>query len=170
MELDELNVESVSGNDVSSDASSDISADLLNSILLELQNSNTRMDEIGQQQDDFQTFLEEYLEANPPHELTDEEKAVLEEKEILELEYRETLLDLLTKINDNTVSQNALIEENNRLLNSLSSNTVSENSVSQNALMTTSLEDYSVTDSLLLVIVALLTVFLTILFMFRKEG
>ena len=110
-------------------------------------------------------FLEEYYDLPI---MTEEEIKLQEEKELAQKEYDEELLQTLKNIESGIVSQNSLLEENNRLLEE-SSSTLSENSISQNSIMTTKLEDYSLTDSLLLLIfVALLIGILT--YFFAKKG
>ncbi|MBO5141549.1 MAG: hypothetical protein J6J11_00250 [Treponema sp.] len=110
-------------------------------------------------------FLEEYYDLPI---MTEEEIKLQEEKELAQKEYDEELLQTLKNIESGIVSQNSLLEENNRLLEE-SSSTLSENSISQNSIMTTKLEDYSLTDSLLLLI--FLALFVGILtFVFAKKG
>lgn len=115
-----------------------------------------------------QFSLLEYLEKYYGyHELTEEDRLLQEENEQLEQQYRDDLLDTLHNIDAGIVSQNSLLEENNRLLkNSVS---ISENTVSQNSIMTTKLEDYSLTDSLLLLVLIFLSVLCFIEFFVRKK-
>lgn len=149
------NIESVSGNDAGGSNTADFN--YLLTLIEELKNS----------QNDFNNFIIEELTREP----TQEEIELLEEKEQADLEYRETLLETLNGINAGVVSQNALLEENNRLLErSISMNgiSVSDNSISQNAIMTTKLEDYSLTDSLLLVLVVITLISSFVGLFFRK--
>lgn len=149
------NIETVSGNDAGGSNTADFN--YLLTLIEELKNS----------QNEFNDFIIEELTREP----TEEEIELLEEKEQADLEYRETLLETLNGINAGVVSQNALLEENNRLLErSISMNgiPVSDNSVSQNAIMTTKLEDYSLTDSLLLVLVVITLISSFVGLFFRK--
>ena len=118
-------------------------------------------------QKEYYDFIIEELIREP----TEEELLLQEEKEQADLEYRESLLETLNGINAGVVSQNALLEENNRLLEqSLSMNgIVSENSISQNAIITTKLEDYSLTDSLLLILI-IITLISTLVGIFFRKG
>lgn len=109
--------------------------------------------DISEKQDNIYMLFEDTLERIP-------------EQDSKEL-YEADLLDTLHSIDTGIVSQNALLEENNRLLEK-SMCTVSDNSVSQNAIMTTKLEDYGLTDSLLLVIVVLLSILLFLLIFVRR--
>lgn len=109
--------------------------------------------DISEKQADIYYLFEDTLERIP-------------EQDTKEL-YDTELLDTLHSIDAGIVSQNALLEENNRLLEK-SMCTVSDNSVSQNAIMTTKLEDYGLTDSLLLVIVVLLSILLFLLIFVRR--
>lgn len=150
------NIESVSGNDAGGSNTADFN--YLLTLIEELKNS----------QNDFNNFIIEELTREP----TQEEIELLEEKEQADLEYRETLLETLNGINAGVVSQNALLEENNRLLErSISMNgiSVSDNSISQNAIMTTKLEDYSLTDSLLLVLIVI-TLISSFVGLFLRKG
>ncbi|MBP3460343.1 MAG: hypothetical protein J6K58_14130 [Lachnospiraceae bacterium] len=115
-----------------------------------------------------QFSLLEYLEKYYGyHELTEEDRLLQEENEQLEQQYKDDLLDTLHNIDAGIVSQNSLLEENNRLLkNSIS---ISENTVSQNSILTTKLEDYSLTDSLLLLVLIFLSVLCFIEFFVRKK-
>lgn len=161
------NMESVSGNDDTGSTNAlDLSAadfqDLLR-LIADIKELTTNLDDV---QKEYYDFIIEELAREP----TEEEILLQEEKEQADLEYRENLLETLNGINAGVVSQNALLEENNRLLEqSLSMNgIVSENSISQNAIMTTKLEDYSLTDSLLLIeIVVTLLIGIVVIF-FRK--
>lgn len=162
----EIGNESVSGNDIGSTNTLDLSTadfqDLLK-LLADIKELTINLDD---SQKEFNGFIVEQL----TKELSEEELLLQEEKEQADQEYRDNLLETLNGINAGVVSQNALLEENNRLLEqSLSMNgIVSENSISQNAIMTTRLEDYSLTDSLLLIeIVVTLLVGLVVIF-FRK--
>lgn len=149
------NIETVSGNDAGGSNTADFN--YLLTLIEELKNS----------QNEFNDFIIEELTRKP----TEEEIELLEEKEQADLEYRETLLETLNGINAGVVSQNALLEENNRLLErSISMNgiPVSDNSVSQNAILTTKLEDYSLTDSLLLVLVVITLISSFVGLFFRK--
>ncbi len=110
-------------------------------------------------------FLQDCCNYSEP---SDEDKLKQEEQEQLDQQYREDLLDTLHDINAGVVSQNALLEENNRLLEQSVSMTLSENSVSQNSIMTTKLEDYSLTDSLLLILIVLVSFFCFITIFVRK--
>lgn len=111
------------------------------------------LSEILEGQEGFYEYFHEKYDV----ELTEEEILAQEEDALHQQEYKDDLLETLHQIYAATVSQNGLLEENNRLLSdSVSMNgleeIVSENTVSQNALLTTKLEDYSLTDSLLLII------------------
>lgn len=159
-------MESVSGNDSGNTNTLDLSAadfqDLLR-LIADIKELTTNLDD---SQKEFNDFIIEEL----TKELTEEELLLQQEKEQADQEYRENLLETLNGINTGVVSQNALLEENNRLLEqSLSMNgIVSENSISQNSIMTTKLEDYSLTDSLLLIqIVVTLIIGVAVIF-FRK--
>lgn len=110
-------------------------------------------------------FFQNYFETG----LTEEEIKEKEENELLERQYKDDLLNTLHSINSGIVSQNALIEENNRLLQSLSANTVSENSISQNAILSTKFENYSLTDSLLLIVICVLLFFGFVMLFVRRN-
>lgn len=160
------NIESVSGNDTGSTDTLDLSTadfrDLLQ-LIADIKELTTNLDD---SQKELSDFIIEELTREP----TEEEIQLLEEKEQADLEYRESLLETLNGINAGVVSQNALLEENNRLLEqSLSINgIVSENSISQNAIMTTKLEDYSLTDSLLLIEIVVTLLIGVVVIFFRK--
>lgn len=161
------NIESVSGNDTGSTNILDLSTadfrDLLQ-LIADIKELTTNLD---YSQKELSDFIIEELTREP----TEEEIQLLEEKEQADLEYRESLLETLNGINAGVVSQNALLEENNRLLErSISMNgiSVSDNSVSQNAIMTTKLEDYSLTDSLLLVLIVIVLISSFVGIFFRK--
>ena len=136
-------------------------------ILSELVLIKESISDMGQSQDDFMELLKEELFSEP----TEEELLLQTEKENAELAYRVSLLNTLNSINNGMVSQNALLEENNRLLEqsiSMNSVSVSGNTISQNAIMTTKLEDYSLTDSLLLILIVLIFCFGVVHLLFRK--
>ena len=136
-------------------------------ILSELSLIKEEIAEMGQSREDFIELLKEELFSEP----TEEELFLLTEKENAELAYRVNLLNTLNSINNVMVSQNALLEENNRLLEqsiSMNSVTVSDNSISQNSILTTKLEDYSLTDSLLLVLFIVIFSFGIGSILFRK--
>lgn len=85
------------------------------------------------------------------------------------------IIELLEYQQEMMISQNALDEkpeeeeEKEIVINvTVSENTVSENTVSENALLTTKLTEYSLTDSLLLVICLLLLFFIVVSLFFRK--
>lgn len=160
------NMESVSGNDTGSSDTLDLSTadfqDLLK-LIADIKELTTNLDD---SQKEYYDFIIEEITREP----TEEELLLREEKEQADLEYRESLLETLNGINAGVVSQNALLEENNRLLeHSLSMNGVSENSISQNAIMTTKLEDYSLTDSLLLILI-IITLISTLVGIFFRKG
>lgn len=160
------NMESVSGNDTGSSDTLDLSTadfqDLLK-LIADIKELTTNLDD---SQKEYYDFIIEEITREP----TEEELLLREEKEQADLEYRESLLETLNGINAGVVSQNALLEENNRLLEqSLSMNGVSENSISQNAIMTTKLEDYSLTDSLLLILI-IITLISTLVGIFFRKG
>lgn len=159
-------MESVSGNDTGSSDTLDLSTadfqDLLK-LIADIKELTTNLDD---SQKEYYDFIIEEITREP----TEEELLLREEKEQADLEYRESLLETLNGINAGVVSQNALLEENNRLLEqSLSMNGVSENSISQNAIMTTKLEDYSLTDSLLLILI-IITLISTLVGIFFRKG
>lgn len=87
-------------------------------------------------------------------------------------------LDRLIELQEQTLSQNALPEEEEKEINvfvtvsqnTVSENTVSENTVSENALVTTPLSHYTVEESLLLIICLLLLLGNILQFFFRKGG
>lgn len=136
-------------------------------ILSELSFIRESIESMGKSHDDFIELIKEELFAEP----TEEELLLQTEKENADLAYRVNLLNTLNNINAGMVSQNALLEENNRLLKqsiSMNSVSVSDNSVSQNAIITTRLEDYSLTDSLLLILIVLIFCFGIINLFFRK--
>lgn len=152
LNLSNVNTDTVSNNDVPG----------LDSLLSELNNNIHAMEELFVSVfderltniEDNQNELLELLRDESGYEPTPEELEALEQEEELQQQYDADLLEVLHSIDAGMVSQNALLEENKQLLeNSMG---VSENSVSQNALITTRLEDYSLTDSLLLVIIVLL--------------
>ena len=161
------NMESVSGNDAGSSDTLDLSTadfqDLLK-LIADIKELTTNLDD---SQKEYYDFIIEELIREP----TEEELFLQEEKEQADLEYCESLLETLNGINSGVISQNALLEENNRLLEqSLSMNgIVSENSISQNAIMTTKLEDYSLTDSLLLILI-IITLISTLVGIFFRKG
>lgn len=149
------NIETVSGNDTGGSNMADF-----NHLL-------TLIEELKNSQNEFNNFIIEEL----TRESTEEEIQLLEEKEQADLEYRESLLETLNGINAGVISQNALLEENNRLLErsiSINGIPVSDNSISQNAIMTTKLEDYSLTDSLLLVLIVITLISSLVGIFFRK--
>lgn len=161
------NIESVSGNDTGSTNTLDLSTadfrDLLQ-LIADIKELTTNLDD---SQKELSDFIIEELTREP----TEEEIQLLEEKEQADLEYRESLLETLNGINAGVVSQNALLEENNRLLErsvSMNGIPVSDNSISQNAIMTTKLEDYSLTDSLLLVLIVITLISSLVGIFFRK--
>ena len=86
------------------------------------------------------------------------------------------IIELLEYQQEMMISQNALPdeepeeeEEKEIVVNvTVSENTISENTVSENALLTTKLTEYSLTDSLLLVICLLLLFFIVVSLFFRK--
>ena len=136
-------------------------------ILSELSLIHESILNMGQSQDDFMELFKEELFSEP----IEEELLLQTEKENAELAYRVSLLNTLNSINNGMVSQNALLEENNRLLEqsiSMNSIAVSDNTISQNAIMTTKLEDYSLTDSLLLVLIVVIFCFGVAHLFFRK--
>lgn len=160
------NMESVSENNIGSSDTLDLSTadfqDLLK-LIADIKELTTNLDD---SQKEYYDFIIEEITREP----TEEELLLREEKEQADLEYRESLLETLNGINAGVVSQNALLEENNRLLEqSLSMNGVSENSISQNAIMTTKLEDYSLTDSLLLILI-IITLISTLVGIFFRKG
>lgn len=153
------NMETVSGNDPQ------VTDPTLQDVVTRLADLNELVTNMDDSRKKFYDFIIEELTREP----TEEELQLQEEKARADLEYKESLLETLNGINAGVVSQNALLEENNRLLErSISMNgiPVSDNSISQNAIMTTKLEDYSLTDSLLLIliIVVLLSSFVGIFF------
>ena len=89
-------------------------------------------------------------------------------------------LDRLIELQEQSLSQNALPEEEAEEKeirvyvtvseNSVSENTVSENTVSENALVTTPLSHYTVEESLLMIICLLLLLGNILQFFFRKGG
>ena len=129
-------------------------------ILSELSFIRESIESMGKSHYDFIELIKEELFAEP----TEEELLLQTEKENADLAYRVNLLNTLNNINAGMVSQNALLEENNRLLKQ----SISMNSVSQNAIITTRLEDYSLTDSLLLILIVLIFCFGIINLFFRK--
>ena len=129
-------------------------------ILSELSFIRESIESMGKSHNDFIELIKEELFAEP----TEEELLLQTEKENADLAYRVNLLNTLNNINAGMVSQNALLEENNRLLKQ----SISMNSVSQNAIITTRLEDYSLTDSLLLILIVLIFCFGIINLFFRK--
>lgn len=152
---------SLSSNTIPSAPATDTSAPVSDPDQLQLQQDlKDILSQILEGQDQFYEYFHEKYDV----ELTEEEILSQEEETLHRQEYETDLLDTLHQIYAATVSQNGLLEENNRLLlNSLSMNsleTVSENTVSQNALLTTKLEDYSLTDSLLLGVFVVLLLFL----------
>lgn len=113
---------------------------------------NDLLESMHVSQDEFFAYYRDYIDSLEPTPEELEEKALADQEE---QEYSEELLQSLHDIHAGVVSQNILLEENNRLLaSSISSNSVpvSDNSVSQNSIMTTLLSEYSLTDSLLLFI------------------
>lgn len=161
------NMESVSGNNIGSSDTLDLSTADFQDLLRLIAYIKELVIELDDSQKEYYDFIIEELIREP----TEEELLLQEEKEQADLEYRESLLETLNGINAGVVSQNALLEENNRLLeHSLSMNgIVSENSISQNAIMTTKLEDYSLTDSLLLILI-IITLISTLVGIFFRKG
>lgn len=89
---------------------------------------------------------------------------------LLELLEQEKTLEEPEEETEEAVSENAALEPpevNVYVL--VSGNTVSENTVSQNALITTPLSDYSVTDSLILLILILMVLGDVLQFIFFKR-
>ncbi len=161
------NMESVSENNIGSSDTLDLSTADFQDLLRLIAYIKELVIELDDSQKEYYDFIIEELIREP----TEEELLLQEEKEQADLEYRESLLETLNGINAGVVSQNALLEENNRLLEqSLSMNgIVSENSISQNAIITTKLEDYSLTDSLLLILI-IITLISTLVGIFFRKG
>lgn len=160
-------MESVSENNIGSSDTLDLSTADFQDLLRLIAYIKELVIELDDSQKEYYDFIIEELIREP----TEEELLLQEEKEQADLEYRESLLETLNGINAGVVSQNALLEENNRLLEqSLSMNgIVSENSISQNAIITTKLEDYSLTDSLLLILI-IITLISTLVGIFFRKG
>lgn len=161
------NIESVSGNDAGSTNTLDLSTADFRDLLQLIADIKELITNLDDSQKELSDFIIEELTREP----TEEEIQLLEEKEQADLEYRESLLETLNGINAGVVSQNALLEENNRLLErsvSMNGIPVSDNSISQNAIMTTKLEDYSLTDSLLLVLIVITLISSLVGIFFRK--
>ena len=161
------NMESVSENNIGSSDTLDLSTADFQDLLRLIAYIKELVIELDDSQKEYYDFIIEELIREP----TEEELLLQEEKEQADLEYRESLLETLNGINAGVVSQNALLEENNRLLEqSLSMNgIVSEKSISQNAIITTKLEDYSLTDSLLLILI-IITLISTLVGIFFRKG
>ena len=161
------NMESVSENNIGSSDTLDLSTADFQDLLRLIAYIKELVIELDDSQKEYYDFIIEELIREP----TEEELLLQEEKEQADLEYRESLLETLNGINAGVVSQNALLEENNRLLEqSISMNgIVSENSISQNAIITTKLEDYSLTDSLLLILI-IITLISTLVGIFFRKG
>lgn len=159
----EETLQTVSENAMPDDSEMNVNEEILS----ELSSIRESIESMGKSQDDFIELIKEELFAEP----TEEELLLQTEKESADLAYRVNLLNTLNNINAGMVSQNALLEENNRLLErsiSMNSVSVSDNTVSQNAIITTKLEDYSLTDSLLLILIVLIFCFGIINLFFRK--